>query len=79
MRCKRDEPRRAGGSWERRAGSQVNQPGQEAPLTVVMDRLELPVEGITCASCAMRVGTRLNRLEGFTASVNYTTERVGGL
>jgi Cu+-exporting ATPase len=36
--------------------------------------LALPIEGMTCASCATRIEKRLNRLEGVTASVNYATE-----
>ena len=38
-------------------------------------RLELPIEGMTCASCAMRVEGRLNQLDGVEATVNYATER----
>ena len=38
-------------------------------------RLELPISGMTCASCATRVEKRLNRLEGVEATVNYATER----
>jgi Cu+-exporting ATPase len=38
------------------------------------ERLELPIEGMTCASCAMRIEKRLNKLEGVEASVNYATE-----
>ena len=38
-------------------------------------RVELIVGGMTCASCAMRIEKRLNRLEGVTATVNYATER----
>ncbi len=38
-------------------------------------RVELTVGGMTCASCAMRIEKRLNRLEGVTATVNYATER----
>jgi Cu+-exporting ATPase len=38
-------------------------------------RLELPVEGMTCASCANRIERRLNRLDGVEATVNYATER----
>ncbi len=40
-----------------------------------MSRLELPITGMTCASCATRVEKRLNKLEGVSASVNYATER----
>jgi Cu+-exporting ATPase len=36
--------------------------------------LELPIEGMTCASCATRIEKRLNKLDGVTASVNYATE-----
>ena len=38
------------------------------------ERLELPIEGMTCASCANRIEKRLNRLDGVEASVNYATE-----
>ncbi|HET6505361.1 MAG TPA: heavy metal translocating P-type ATPase [Baekduia sp.] len=37
-------------------------------------RLELPIAGMTCASCANRVERRLNKLDGVTAMVNYATE-----
>jgi P-type Cu+ transporter len=37
-------------------------------------QLELPLEGMTCASCAIRVEKKLNRLEGVAATVNYATE-----
>jgi Cu+-exporting ATPase len=37
--------------------------------------VELPIEGMTCASCANRIERRLNRLEGVSATVNYATER----
>src|SRR3546814_15092964 len=30
---------------------------------------------MTCASCAARVEKRLNKLDGVTATVNYSTER----
>ena len=38
------------------------------------ERLDLPITGMTCASCAARVEKRLNRLDGVEASVNYATE-----
>jgi len=38
-------------------------------------RLELPIEGMTCASCAVRVEKKLNKLDGVSAAVNYATER----
>jgi P-type Cu+ transporter len=40
-----------------------------------VERLDLPIEGMTCASCAARIERRLNRLEGVSASVNYATEK----
>jgi Cu+-exporting ATPase len=41
------------------------------PLT---ERIDLPISGMTCASCANRVERRLNKLDGVTAAVNYATE-----
>jgi Cu+-exporting ATPase len=38
------------------------------------EQLDLPIEGMTCASCASRIEKRLNRLDGVTATVNYATE-----
>ena len=38
------------------------------------ERLQLPIEGMTCASCANRIEKRLNGLDGVEASVNYATE-----
>jgi Cu+-exporting ATPase len=37
--------------------------------------VELPITGMTCASCANRVERQLNKLDGVTATVNYATER----
>ncbi len=42
------------------------------PLT---EHVELPISGMTCASCANRIERRLNKLDGVTASVNYATEK----
>ncbi|HVG87716.1 MAG TPA: heavy metal translocating P-type ATPase [Gaiellales bacterium] len=39
------------------------------------NHLELPITGMTCASCATRVEKTLNGLDGVTATVNYATER----
>jgi Cu+-exporting ATPase len=38
-------------------------------------RLDLPIEGMTCSSCAGRVEKRLNELDGVEATVNFATER----
>jgi Cu+-exporting ATPase len=37
--------------------------------------VELAITGMTCASCAMRVERKLNKLAGVTATVNYATEK----
>ncbi|HET6550538.1 MAG TPA: cation transporter, partial [Solirubrobacter sp.] len=39
-----------------------------------MTTIDLPITGMTCASCATRVERRLNKLDGVSASVNYATE-----
>jgi Cu+-exporting ATPase len=36
--------------------------------------IDLQIGGMTCASCAVRVEKKLNRLEGVAATVNYATE-----
>ena len=38
------------------------------------EQVSLDVGGMTCASCAMRVEKRLNKLPGVQATVNYATE-----
>jgi P-type Cu+ transporter len=37
--------------------------------------VEMPITGMTCASCANRIERRLNKLDGVTATVNFATER----
>jgi Cu+-exporting ATPase len=39
------------------------------------ERADLTIGGMTCASCAMRIEKKLNRLDGVTATVNYATEQ----
>ena len=39
-----------------------------------MAHVDIAVGGMTCASCAMRIERRLNRMPGVVASVNYATE-----
>jgi Cu+-exporting ATPase len=38
-------------------------------------RLDLPVQGMTCASCANRIERKLNKLDGVEATVNFATEQ----
>jgi Cu+-exporting ATPase len=40
----------------------------------IPERLQLELEGMTCASCAARIERKLNKLEGVRAAVNYATE-----
>jgi len=37
--------------------------------------VELEIGGMTCASCAMRIEKKLNKLDGVAATVNYATEK----
>ncbi|MBI5104090.1 MAG: heavy metal translocating P-type ATPase, partial [Solirubrobacterales bacterium] len=39
------------------------------------EHVELPITGMTCASCANRIERRLNKLDGVSATVNFATER----
>ncbi|WP_456698653.1 heavy metal translocating P-type ATPase [Aeromicrobium sp. P5_D10] len=41
----------------------------------VTDAIELKISGMTCASCANRIERKLNKLDGVTATVNYSTEK----
>ncbi len=43
----------------------------DGPVTSV----ELAIAGMTCASCANRIERKLNKLDGVTATVNYSTEK----
>src|SRR3954462_10385805 len=43
--------------------------------TALTQRIEVPIAGMTCASCANRIERGLNKLDGVAASVNYATER----
>ncbi|TFV79376.1 copper-translocating P-type ATPase [Blastococcus sp. CT_GayMR19] len=46
-----------------------------SPTPAGGDQVELTIGGMTCASCAMRIEKRLNKLDGVTATVNYATEK----
>ncbi|MFD5598508.1 heavy metal translocating P-type ATPase [Leucobacter sp. NPDC058333] len=45
------------------------------PSSTDASSYELQIGGMTCASCAMRIEKKLNKLEGVEASVNYATEK----
>ena len=36
------------------------------------EHIELPITGMTCASCAARIERKLNKLDGVSATVNTT-------
>ena len=44
-------------------------------ITEATSSYELEIGGMTCASCAMRIEKKLNKLDGVTATVNYATEK----
>jgi Cu+-exporting ATPase len=44
-------------------------------VSATREHIELPIAGMTCASCASRVERTLNELDGVAASVNYATEK----
>ena len=48
--------------------------GPRDPTATGARVLDLPIDGMTCASCAARIERRLNQLDRVSASVNYATE-----
>lgn len=49
---------------------------QDTGYDVLLDKVELNIKGMTCASCASRVEKALNRLDGvFKANVNFAVEK----
>ena len=42
------------------------------------DQVELPITGMTCASCANRIERKLNKLDGVFATVNFATAATPG-
>ena len=48
---------------------------QGMAATPTKERIELTIDGMTCAACAARVQKTLNRVDGVEATVNYATER----
>jgi Cu+-exporting ATPase len=47
----------------------------ERESAVAPRRVELQIDGMTCASCAARIERRLNKLDGVAATVNFATEK----
>jgi P-type Cu+ transporter len=43
-------------------------------MAATTDQIDLPITGMTCASCANRVERKLNKLDNVAATVNYATE-----
>ncbi len=48
--------------------------GNAAPVRP-SESVRLDITGMTCASCALRIEKRLNKLDGVEATVNYATEQ----
>jgi len=47
----------------------------DSPSTPTPRPVSLAIEGMTCASCAMRIEKKLNKIDGVHATVNYATEQ----
>ena len=52
----------------------MKQGSKPLPSNATAADLDLEVGGMTCASCAMRIEKKLNKLPGVEATVNYATE-----
>ncbi|TFV61934.1 UNVERIFIED_ORG: copper-translocating P-type ATPase [Bacillus sp. AZ43] len=50
-------------------------PDTAGPAAATGNQIELAIGGMTCASCAARIEKKLNKLDGVTATVNYSTEK----
>ena len=50
-------------------------PSSETTPSAATSAVELTIGGMTCASCAMRIEKKLNKLDGVVATVNYSTEK----
>ena len=53
----------------------MSSPPEVAPLGASATHLDLEIGGMTCASCALRIEKKLNRLDGVIATVNFATEK----
>jgi len=50
-------------------------PDRLAMSATATEHIELPIIGMTCASCANRIERKLNKIDGVAATVNYATEK----
>src|SRR5581483_3187846 len=57
----------------------MNDPAPPDAAPEARSRIDLPIEGMTCAACAVRIEKNLNRLPGVNAAVNFATERASVL
>ncbi len=48
---------------------------QTTDVVATGNAIELEIGGMTCASCAMRIEKKLNKMDGVEATVNYATEK----
>ncbi len=55
--------------------ARANTPAATSSTGDATSSVELAISGMTCASCAMRIEKKLNKLDGVVATVNYTTEK----
>ena len=46
-----------------------------AEPTAKTSELKLDLQGMTCASCAVRIEKKLNKIGGVDATVNFATEQ----
>src|SRR5215208_3355049 len=67
-RCTRPPSRR---TWEPRTW----QTRRRVMAATEQARLDLPIQGMTCASCANRIERKLNKLDGVEATVNFATQQ----
>src|SRR3954451_8087117 len=61
--------------WSRRSTRPATTRSRRERARAMSQTIEIPITGMTCASCANRIERRLNKLESVSASVNYATER----
>ena len=58
-----------------RRNDTMSTPQTHSATDTAGEHVELQIGGMTCASCAMRIEKKLNKLDGIEATVNYATEK----